>query len=398
MATKKASSETVKSSGPSVLAVVPPASGMAALCDSLGDQFAERGSVIRALARAILAGEHAFMLGEPGTGKSLLARTFAQSLGLSYWERLLTRFSTPEEVFGPLSITALQQDRYTRSSKDYLPGAQIAFIDEIWKANSGILNSLLTALNERLFHDDGKPNKIPLISCVGASNELPESESELAALYDRFLVRVVVEYVSDRDAFADMVFGAGPQVPMSIPIDLKAEQDAVRAVGISPELREALVDLRYKVRDAGFRVSDRRWRQCVSLIKASAHLDGRQIATTDDLECLEDVLWRTPAERSTVARIIQSVANPDAAKAIEALDAAKEARSKLPAAPAAGSDPRANATFMMAIAECNKDLKEILLRVEALPQNRKVAEVVAAIKAIRKETTTIATRAAGLDV
>ena len=138
-----------------------PAFGLAALCDELAGTFAERASVIRALARAFLAGEHAFVLGKPGTGKSALARCFAQALGLSYWEYLMTRYSTPEELFGPLSIPELQKGRFTRNFAGYLPGAQVVFLDEIRKSNSGILNALLTALNERVFHDDGKPVRIP---------------------------------------------------------------------------------------------------------------------------------------------------------------------------------------------------------------------------------------------
>jgi MoxR-like ATPase len=373
-----------------------PVGTMAALCDQLNVSFAERKSVIRAIARAFLAGEHVFILGEPGTGKSLLIRCFAQALGLSYWEYLMTRFTTPEEVFGPLSIKGLQNDRYTRATRgSYLPGAEVAFLDEIWKSNSGILNALLTITNERVFHDDGKPTNVPLVSLAGASNELPESESELAALYDRFLVRVVTQYVGDRDAFQAMVFNPTPVAP-TVKIDLKAEQAKVRAVMLPADVQTALVDLRYKVRDAGFKVSDRRWRQCVSLVRATAHLEGRDVAEPEDLECLEDVLWRTPDERTNVARIIQETVNPAGAQAVRDLDSAKELRATLPVIDP--KNPDSKTKFLSRISSVNQDLKDIATRLEGLPSTRKVVSARAEVAEIRKETSKLAARAAGIDL
>jgi hypothetical protein len=123
--------------------------------------------------------------GSPGTAKSALVRAIAQAFGGSYFERLLTKFSTPEELFGPISLKALEQDRYERVTAGKLPEAEFAFVDEVFKANSAILNSLLTAMNERLFHNDGAPAQMPLVSLFGASNELPEGK-ELEALFDRF--------------------------------------------------------------------------------------------------------------------------------------------------------------------------------------------------------------------
>lgn len=369
---------------------------VADLCKALEGQFAERSGAIRALGRAFLAGEHAFLLGEPGTGKSLLVRTFAQALGLSYWEHLMTRFSTPEELFGPLSITQLQKDRYTRAMDGYLPRAEVAFLDECWKANGGILNALLTITNERVFHDDGKPVSCPLVSLVGASNELPESESELGALYDRFLVRLVTNYVSDRGAFETMLFGASPAVP-TLAIDLRAEQKAARAVEIPDDVRVAIVDLRYKARDAGYKVSDRRWRQCVALVRASAHLEGRTVASVDDLECLEDVLWRAPEERVAVAKLIQEISNPDGAKAVQALDEAREIFGRLPAIKADCSAAE-RTQALGAVSQAVTDIKALTNRVEGLSKGRKVNEAVAEIARIRKETSKAAARLSGLEV
>lgn len=156
----------------------------------------EREQTIKLTLLAALAGEHILLIGPPGTGKSLVSRRLHLVFqDTPYFERLLTKFSVPEELFGPLSIQALEQDQYTRLTKGYLPQASIAFLDEIFKANSAILNALLTLLNEREFDNGILREKAPLISVIGASNELPE-EANLSALYDRFLFRQYVEPVS----------------------------------------------------------------------------------------------------------------------------------------------------------------------------------------------------------
>ena len=392
-ASSTASRAAANGSAPTATAPAP-AFGLAALCDELAGTFAERASVIRALARAFLAGEHAFVLGKPGTGKSALARCFAQALGLSYWEYLMTRYSTPEELFGPLSIPELQKGRFTRNFAGYLPGAQVVFLDEIWKSNSGILNALLTALNERVFHDDGKAVKIPLVSMVCASNELPESESELSALYDRCLVRLVTSYVSDRDAFEAMLFAPNPTAPTT-KVDIVAVQAATRAVVIPDDVKQAIVELRYRVRDtSGFEVSDRRWKQCGRLVQAAAHLEGRTEACLDDLECLEDVLWRAPEERTEATRIIQEVANPSGAKAVALLDQAKGLLTSLPVID--DKDPASKAAFLGKVASVNGDLKDIAAQLDKLPTSRKVTAARAEVKAIREATSKQGAKAAGI--
>src|SRR5205085_7549867 len=150
----------------------------------LATRFAERKNVIDGAVCAVLAQEHVLLLGPPGTAKSALARAIAQAFSGVYFERLLTKFSTPEELFGAVSLMALVQDRFARVVTGKLPEAEFAFVDEIFKANSAILNSLLTLVNERVFHNDGSPMRCPLVTMFGASNELPEGK-ELEALFDR---------------------------------------------------------------------------------------------------------------------------------------------------------------------------------------------------------------------
>jgi MoxR-like ATPase len=160
----------------------------------LSTRFPERKDVIDGALAAVLAGEHVLLVGPPGTAKSALARAIAQAFGGNYFERLLTKFSTPEELFGAISLKALEQDRFARVTSGKLPEAEFAFVDEVFKANSAILNSLLTLVNERVFHNDGQPVACPLVSMFGASNELPEGK-DLEALFDRFLLRFEVGYL-----------------------------------------------------------------------------------------------------------------------------------------------------------------------------------------------------------
>lgn len=275
------------------------------LRDHLLTDLIERDTPLRLAVLAALAGEHLLLLGPPGTAKSELARRVRHSFrDANYFERLLTRFTVPEELFGPLSIKALEDDRYQRQVSGYLPAASVAFLDEIFKANSAILNSLLTILNEREFDNGTQRIQTPLICVIGASNELPDGE-DMAALYDRFLLRCHVPRVSD-DGFAKLLelrgqFKPQPQLDLQLSMqELTAIRDNARRVKVPGEVVELLKALRLHCIAQGIDVSERRWRKTQFLLQVAAYTDGRNEVSQWDCWLLQHCLWEKPEQRESI--------------------------------------------------------------------------------------------------
>jgi MoxR-like ATPase len=286
--------------------------------------YFERGEEIRGSILALLARQHVLLLGPPGSAKSLMVEDLCGRIGGNYFDWLFTKFTTPEEIFGPISLKALEQDKYTRITTGKLPEAHIAFLDEVWKASSSILNALLRIVNERKFDNNGAPQKVPLLTLFGASNELPES-SELSALYDRFLLRYVTQYIADPQNFVNML--AIPQAPVDAKITLdelflmQAEADKV---AIPDEVYIAIVNLKEILKKENIISSDRRYKQALSLIRSSAYLSGRAQAAIEDLTILQHVLWSQQSEQKTVQKIVLSTINPILSRIQEILDMAME--------------------------------------------------------------------------
>src|SRR5437016_3963237 len=276
--------------------------------DELRQTFLERADLIDGALAALLSSNHVLVIGPPGTAKSMLADELCRRIeGADYFQWLLTRFTTPEEIFGAVSLKALEQDDYRRVTSRKLPEAHIAFLDEIFKANSSILNALLTLINERLFHNGKEIARVPLLTLFGASNELPEEE-ELTALYDRFLVRLVVNYIVEDFRFLRMLESQAQPERTSLNFaELTEMQKQVRDVSVPSHVYRNIADIRREPNKKTIKASDRRYRQSISLLQAHAYLEGEKEVHEKDLFFLEHVLWRNPGEHEQVRNTIREL-------------------------------------------------------------------------------------------
>ncbi|EGQ20098.1 ATPase AAA-5 [Sporosarcina newyorkensis 2681] len=277
--------------------------------NALNAKFFERGKEVEGILVALLSRQHMLMIGPAGTAKSALSVELATIIqGTEYFQWLLTRFSTPEEVFGPLSLKDFEQGVYKRNTATKMPEANLVFLDEIFKANSAILNSLLTLINERLFYNNGTPVKVPLMSVIGASNEYPEEGEGLEALFDRFLLRFELDYIADEMNFVSMMKGTSQSLVMpSMTMDeLVQLQFFTDMVTIPDEVYDTLSKIRNELRDEGIRPSDRRFKQSLSVLQAKALINQRQVVKVDDIVILENALWETVDQKDNVSLIVRS--------------------------------------------------------------------------------------------
>lgn len=286
---------------------------MQPLLNALSSNLHEREEAVRLGLLAALAGESMFLLGPPGTGKSLIARrlqqAFTDARGFVY---LMGRFSTPDEVFGPLSISQLRDnDRYERVTANYLPEADVVFLDEIWKASPPIQNALLTALNERKFRNGDTERSIPMKVFVGASNELPHPDDEAAPFWDRFLIRLVVSPIRSENEFKALIADSSdPYAEVVSPQQRLTDEEyetiarARTVVEIGPEVLALIAAIRAGLSEKGIYVSDRRWKKLAGLLRTSAALHGRERVDPIDCAIIQNVAWSTLEEQPVVNEVV----------------------------------------------------------------------------------------------
>ncbi len=279
------------------------------------DSFVGKDEIIDLLGISLIAKENAFLLGPPGTAKSAIVRSLSNCIenGKNF-EYLLTRFTEPNEIFGPFDIRKLKDGELTTNTEGMLPEASMVFLDEIFNANSAILNSLLMALNEKIFRRGKETRRIPALMFVGASNLLPEDES-LNALLDRFLIRVRCDYVNPDHLEAVLIAGRKlekrdiTEAPLIRPEDIIALQEETKKVDLTP-IQKEYIDLIHNLRNTGIKVSDRRAVKIQNLLAASAVMCGRTSAILSDLWVLK-YIWDTEEQIEILAGVIDTIIEKD---------------------------------------------------------------------------------------
>ncbi|BDC97553.1 AAA family ATPase [Treponema saccharophilum] len=328
--------------------------------DALSEGLIEKEDVVRLLLLTAIAGESSFLLGAPGCGKSMLARRMALAFkvdgenGVKYFETLLNQFSTPEDVFGNISLKALNgeleeckgKEEYRRLTENMLPEADVAFLDEIWKASPAILNTLLTIINERKFHNGSKVMDVPLKALFAASNELPAKDKGLEALYDRFVLRLCVGYIQNEDSFFEMIDGSSssefelPDEVKKLQItneELKEWKEKIDAVSLSDEakavisaIRKELVHRNNNMGDEDkkngelFEVGDRRWKKIAHILKTSAFLNDRSEVDLMDCQLIEYCIWSTEKQQKQAREIVEKCIKQNGVDCDNAIDEIRE--------------------------------------------------------------------------
>jgi len=346
-----------------------------ALRSDLRANLFEREREIDSFMLALIAREHVFLFGTPGVGKSLLTKAFSTGCEKRFVPKLLSKLSTYEDVFGGLKVSGIMEDRYERISDGYAQSAEILFLDEIWKCNGAVLNSLLSILNERSFDDSGVRYQTPLEVAVGCSNETPQDES-LGALYDRFLFRHDVAPLKDRRNLAALLRGHRVEISARVSAEeIEVLRAAAAQVDIEPVI-DLAIDTFGALEREGFAVSDRRKAATMKAVRASAVLAGRSVATAEDLLRIADCVWSDPSDAPRVYGIVSENAMPVLGQALALYDAAVEQFGRVDL----GS---VTPDRIAEVGRVNREMKRIVSEVSGLGDSDQVVEVAGKIRAMQ---------------
>ncbi|WP_281635607.1 AAA family ATPase [Flavobacterium marginilacus] len=286
-----------------------------AVLKHIKETFVGKNEIIDLLGIGLLARENAFLLGPPGTAKSAIIRSLSKGIeGDKNFEYLLTRFTEPNEIFGPFDIRKLKEGELITNTEGMMPEASMVFLDEIFNANSAILNSLLMALNEKIFRRGKETKKLPALMFVGASNVLPEDEA-LNALLDRFLIRIKCDYV-EPDLLHQVLLAGwklesadSKETPTISADEVRDLQQLCRKIDLTA-VRNEYVDIIHSLRNTGIKVSDRRAVKLQNLIAASALMCGRNEAIVSDFWVLK-YIWDNEEQIEILEGIINKIIEKD---------------------------------------------------------------------------------------
>lgn len=281
---------------------------------SLNASSLEREHVIDGLLATLLSQQNAFLLGAPGTGKSDLVRTICNGIsGANYFGYLLTPTTDPSEIFGPVAVSKLLKDEYTRDVQGYLPDAHIAFTDELFRGSSAILNSLLTLLNERTFNNGKEVINTPIQSIVAATNSWPDEES-LQAFADRFLFRPTVEFLkkpASKRLLDSWAVGneTRPEVGVHLTLpELKSLQQEAKDIKVSEEFLDKFVELWEMLATRAIVISDRRRVQILKFLKAWAVVQGDEELYPEHMyNSMINIVYQTQEDQETITEVLEHV-------------------------------------------------------------------------------------------
>jgi len=375
----------------------------------------ERGRELKAILLALLTRQHCFLFGVPGLAKSMVLRMVADRItGAKYFETLLSKETTKDELF--VSETEFEETekapgcksvKFVNCTDGTAADAHLAFLDEIFKGAGTLLNALLAFMNERIYHNGRQVVRCPLVSMFAASNELPDPEDGLAALYDRILFRVESKPIAEKQHRLDFTKGQvekrqrvamGEQaqtITVSITLEeLTLLQQEVAMVEVPDTIHEKLFDLFVKLGEEGIVVSDRRYGRLPLVLQAQALLESRTTVTITDFVALECVLWDDPKDQAVVRKVLLEFANPLENEALRCADAVADAVKNALAASGtamAKAGTEASAKLKSALAEMNR------LKTEAQSQSLPTARIEELAQKLKADQKAILKQCFGID-
>lgn len=362
----------------------------------LNGLFVERDSEIKGILLSVLAKTHILLLGPPGTAKSQLVITWSNLItGARYFQWLLTKYTTPEEIFGPFSLAALEKDLYLRKTEHKAPEAHFIFFDEIWKANSGVLNANLTLINERLFYNGTEAKKVPLLTLVGASNELPEEDDNLDAMLDRFTLKYHVKPIVEEQNFMTMLKSEMGEVkPILTLEDITRLQLQTKQIEFPTEMLELYTTLRRDFATNGHLSSDRTYKNTMDILRAEALFRGSDVVEEDDFEILRHALWTDPKNESSIYTTILAEINPDKNKVVELFEAAHEVYEDLMAEKDETKKINKGVEVALKLKEAKKKIHEFYKSMEK--KHKDVTDIKKMEQSVDKYLATVFTEACGM--